>query len=54
MKFIATLALGLLLQPTPFPEPDSLLRDISALAATGSHEPRFAALTAHATASDSY
>lgn len=50
MKFIATLALGLLLQPTPSADPDALLRDISTLAATGTHEPRFTALTALLTA----
>lgn len=50
MRFIATLALGILLQPTPAADPDTLLRDIGTLAAAGAHEPRFAALTALLTA----
>ena len=50
MKLIATLALGILLQPTPAADPDTLLRDIGTLAADGAHESRFAALTALLTA----
>jgi hypothetical protein len=50
MKFIATLAIGILLQPATSGDPDRLLRDIGTLAAAGAHEARFDALTALLTA----
>jgi Zn-dependent M28 family amino/carboxypeptidase len=46
MKLLAALAVGVLLQPGPAAAPDSLLRDVTALAADGSHDARFDALTA--------
>jgi Zn-dependent M28 family amino/carboxypeptidase len=46
MRIFAALALGVLLQPSPASDPDSLLRDVATLAADGSHDARFEALTA--------
>lgn len=50
MKLIAALAIGVLLQPGPAADPDTLVRDIGTLAAGGSHGARFEALTALLTA----
>jgi hypothetical protein len=50
MRFIATLAIGILLQPGPAVDPESLLRDVGTVSAAGSHDARFAALTALLTA----
>jgi hypothetical protein len=50
MRVIAALAFGVLLQPSSPANPDRLVREIGTLAAAGSHEARFDALTALLTA----
>jgi hypothetical protein len=50
MRLLAAFAIGILLQPGPAADPDRLVRDVGTLAASGSHEARFYALTALLTA----
>jgi hypothetical protein len=46
MRLVAALAIAVLLQPGAAADPDSLVREVGSLAAAGSHEARFEALTA--------